>query len=317
MKINFISGVVILGLIFSIHIAKVYAGVDSNGNGVAKTDPGEIKKTVDSLIKNKKTDREKIQVIYQWVRTNITYDEQHLKTYSTINFRDRSVDSTFFLRKGICMDFARLTCNMASLAGIKCEVVYGFGRYDERDFFRPPDELRHAWNAVYIDNKWLFMDPTWAGKNIKNNLVDNYFLVSPEAFIFSHFPDDKKWLLLNQSLTYDDFEKLPVVRSRFFEIIKTAPPKKGVYTTSNNFIVIEDLPIDSKIAANLEVRIVNTTTDDIEDADFTRVVQNGKSFLKVTIPEKGKYHVSIITQEKEDENLLIDVDLVTFLVERK
>lgn len=242
MKNNFIIAVVILCLIFSMHIAKANAGVDSNGNVVARIDPGEIKKTVDSLIKNKKSDREKIQAIYQWVRTNISYDEQRWKTYRTINFRDRSVDSTFYLRKGICMDFARLTCYMASLAGIKCEVVYGFGKYDEWAFFRPPDELRHAWNAVYIDNKWLFMDPTWAGKNSKYNLVDNYFLVSPEAFIYSHFPDDKKWLLLNQSLTYDDFEKLPVVRSRFFETIKSAPPKKGVYTTSKDFIVIEDLP---------------------------------------------------------------------------
>src|SRR5882762_8818072 len=111
MKSNFISTVVILCLIFNLHIAK--ANDCCNGNDDPDVDPDKIVKTVDSLIKNKKTDREKIQAIYQWVRNNITYDEQRLKTYSTINFRDRSIDSTFYLRKGICMDFARLTCNMA------------------------------------------------------------------------------------------------------------------------------------------------------------------------------------------------------------
>lgn len=297
------------------HIAK--ANNCCYGIVVVESDSNEIIKTVDSLIKNKGSDREKIKAIYQWVSTNISYDYERLKTYETKDFQERSVCTTFNLRMGICMDYAQLTCYMLSVAKIKCEVIYGFGRSNEKDLFSPPDGLRHAWNAVFVDNKWLFMDPTWAGPNVKSDLFDDYFLISPEAFIFSHFPEDKKWLLLNRSLTYDEFEQLPLVSSHFYKFIKTDPPKKGFYTTDEDFIIINDLPVDSITAQKLKVTIMKTDSDDSDDADFTMIKQKESSFLKVKIPGKGKYYVSIIGGLPEEDGFTFYVNLISFFVERR
>lgn len=310
-----IKTVLLFCLMSSVHIARATNGC--GGIVIIGSDTNELLKTVDSLIKNKTSDREKIKAVYEWVTTNIHYDYEREKTYRTINFQERSVGTTFELKKGICSDFARLTSCMLAAAKIKCAVIYGFARGDEKDFFSPLDELRHAWNAVFVDNKWLFMDPTWASCNRGSDFGEDYFLISPEAFMFSHFPEDKNWLLLNRSLTYDEFEQLPIVSSHFYKFIKTDPPKKGVYTTDNDFIIINDLPIDSITAQQLNVTIMKTNSDDPNDAGYTMIEQNKRSFLKVKIPEKGKYYISIIGAQPEEDGLLLYVNLISFFVERK
>jgi hypothetical protein len=231
--------------------------------------------------------------------------------------QERSINETFELRKGICIDIARLTCYMLSAAKIKCEVISGFGKRNERDFLLPPDELRHAWNAVFLDNKWLFMDPTWAHSNLDVDSKDDDFLISPEWFIYSHFPEDKNWLLLSHPVSYSEFEQLPIVKSRYFRYLKVSPPRKGYYVTDKDFIIISDLPIDSNAVDKLTVRISKASENDFEVADFTLIKQGENCFFKINISENGKYYIRIAGKYQGEDDFAIDVELITILVERK
>ena len=45
---------------------------------------------------------------------------------------------------------------------------------------------------------------------------DHYFLTDPDKFIFEFFPMDPKWQLMEQKITIQEFEDLPLLRSTFF-----------------------------------------------------------------------------------------------------
>jgi len=56
---------------------------------------------------------------------------------------------------GVCIEYATLLNAMAKVAGIPAIIVNGLA-IGEKDKFEP-----HAWNALYVDNRWIFVDPTW------------------------------------------------------------------------------------------------------------------------------------------------------------
>jgi len=67
-------------------------------------------------------------------------------------------------RAGVCSEYATLFNAMARLASIPSSVVHGFalGEYDKFE--------SHAWNMIYIDNKWIHVDPTW---NLSKGIVSS------------------------------------------------------------------------------------------------------------------------------------------------
>lgn len=292
-----------------------------NGSNYPNRDSVKIVKTTDSLIKNQKSERDKIKAIYQWISTHIYYDWERAKTLTSGDFRDQSVDSTFILRKGICTDYSRLTKFMLSVANIRCEIINGYGRYIDDDFLRTESELKHAWNAVFLNNKWFFLDATWAAiLNKTDDAGSNFFLIEPKDFIYTHLPEDPTWTLLSQPVTFNDFEQFPMVKNGFFRIVKSTPPRKGVITTNTDFITIDDLYFSKKVSPELDVEIQKVASDNTEDPEYPEyeiISQKEKPALKIKLPQKGKFYVRIIAREKIGDNLFDDVNLITFLAERK
>ena len=58
-------------------------------------------------------------------------------------------------RAGVCSEYAKLLNAMARVAGIPAITVNGLALNDKGKF------EAHAWNALYVDNDWIFVDPTW------------------------------------------------------------------------------------------------------------------------------------------------------------
>lgn len=48
--------------------------------------------------------------------------------------------------------------------------------------------------------------------SIKYQYDEHYFLTDPEDFIREFFPNKTEWQLLNDPLTIQDFESMPLVR---------------------------------------------------------------------------------------------------------
>lgn len=105
---------------------------------------------------NFETDRDLIEYIYSTV-SSFEYDKEkalelvikpELFTFYTPNIGD-----TFSDKKGICFDLASTLVGSARLAGIPARMVYGY----VDDLI---EQYYHCWAEVYLDNQWVFMDPT-------------------------------------------------------------------------------------------------------------------------------------------------------------
>lgn len=98
------------------------------------------------------SDYDKAMAIYEWVCRNVYYDYD---AYNGVG--DVDGQSPLFAltdKRAVCGGYATLTAMLLQGAGIPARYVYGSSG----------TEL-HAWNYVYIDGKWSFMDATWGSGN--------------------------------------------------------------------------------------------------------------------------------------------------------
>jgi len=101
------------------------------------------------LVKGKKTDAEKVQVIYNYIITNIGYDNT-LAQNVTVDYLPQ-IDQTLKNGKDICYGYAALFAAMLRSEGIPTKMVMGKTTYVKE---------YHAWNEVFLDGKWVTIDPT-------------------------------------------------------------------------------------------------------------------------------------------------------------
>ena len=134
----------------------------------------EINKFAVNLVKDKNGTRDKAQLIYKWVGSEIVYDDE--KANRVLN-NDLQVKSgaipTFYSKSGICFDYACLFATMCRANGIKVRIITGQG-------FNGSSWVSHAWNAVYIEE-----EKTWIN-------VDSTFLIGGDYFDSKRFVMDHK-----------------------------------------------------------------------------------------------------------------------------
>ena len=95
--------------------------------------------------------------IGKFVHSYLQYDASYFGKLLTV---PEILDS----KKGVCAEFATLYNALARAAGIPSAVVYGYA-YGEYNKFES-----HAWNMVYANNTWFYVDPTW---NLLNGAVSS------------------------------------------------------------------------------------------------------------------------------------------------
>ena len=100
-------------------------------------------------------------------------------------------------------------------------------RFGEGSDDEPPP---HAWNAVYFSGGWRLMDCTWGAGRVNPHtrefepiLNEHFFMTDPDELIHTHFPHDEaeknyqKWQLLEEPISLDRFNTMPLLTSMFFE----------------------------------------------------------------------------------------------------
>jgi transglutaminase-like putative cysteine protease len=113
----------------------------------------------DQLTKNLETDKEKVEAIYNYIVTNIDYDNS--KARSVTNRYNPNGDVTLEEGKGICYDYASLTAAMLRSIGIPTKLVKGNSK---------ATRFYHAWNEVLIDDSWVIVDTTTDAAYISNGI---------------------------------------------------------------------------------------------------------------------------------------------------
>ena len=86
--------------------------------------------------------------IVNFVSSYIQYDLSYFAKLLT-------VEEILATKKGVCSEFATLFNALARAAKIPSSIVHGYA-WGEYDKFEP-----HAWNMIFVNNKWIYVDPTW------------------------------------------------------------------------------------------------------------------------------------------------------------
>ncbi len=153
------------------------------------------------------TDTKKVRAIYTWVANNIQYSSDSMHRVILNEDRYEKVSFAFRRKKGVCENFAAIFDDICMKSGLKSYIIEGYTRFN-----RLKDETGHAWNAVFVDNRWYLYDPTWDAGFEKNGQIigqsgTQYFQVAPQDFIQSHMPFDPMFQFVDYPLTYQEFNK--------------------------------------------------------------------------------------------------------------
>ncbi len=144
---------------------KVYLASVQNINWNSKMTA--IKKAAE-LTKGLKTDSQKINVIYQYLVNNISYDYDKLATLNSDYLPN--IDRTLASGRGICYDYASTFAAMLRSQGIPAKLVKGYS---------PDVDGYHAWNEIYNSEtgKWMTVDSTYDAQmkaaKVKYTMVKN------------------------------------------------------------------------------------------------------------------------------------------------
>lgn len=149
----------------------------------------EIINLAKKITKGCSSDMKKTRAIHDWVATNIAYDVDAL--YSG-NIKIYSALDTLSGKKAVCSGYANLTAALNRAVGIKTKIIHGEARNGSSD-----DYIGHAWNEMYIDDKWIIQDTTWDAGGVSRNgkfvfqLDHKYFDPNPKVFNKTHIKDEE------------------------------------------------------------------------------------------------------------------------------
>jgi transglutaminase-like putative cysteine protease len=126
------------------------------------------------LTKNVTDDLKKVELVYNYVIKNFTYDKEKAATVKSGYLPD--VDNILSIKKGICFDYAAVMATMLRSQNIPCKLVIGY-----------TGNMYHAWINVYSEktgwidgmiffdgSKWQLMDPTFASSSKQSSAIMKY-----------------------------------------------------------------------------------------------------------------------------------------------
>lgn len=205
---------------------------------------------------NFSNNEDKVKASFYWLAVNINYDiaalsssEKKYHFYYTDEadkqrkiktIQNKFIDATFLKRKGVCEEYALSLKKICDLLKIPCKVIHGNVRVDASEIGKVTQKTNHAWNLVYINKKWIFVDATWASgfqmNNKWNKKFNSYFYnTSKNKIVKTHYSDNLLWnrFFKQQSLT--TFYNQPIYKLRFLKSkAEIMYPKDGIIKRNNS-----------------------------------------------------------------------------------
>jgi len=257
----------------------------------------------------------KVKILHDWIADNIDYD---IDTYLAGGTPESSWQATLTRRKAFCQGYADLLQQFCKLASVPCETVSGYGR--GYGFSVGQQETlgrgNHAWNAVMIDKKWRLVDVTWDAGNIEGRAYRKqyntaYLFADPQGFVYTHFPEDARWQLLDRPLSAEEFKALPFLEGRFFsQGLRLSTPLRRMQPCGESIQFSIAAPDDVLVMAQLDAP-GNTDADKFAARTQVRRDCNGANVL-VTFPAAGPWGVKILTKARKDRGLYWQAGLLEF-----
>lgn len=112
-----------------------------------------VNQIVDEVVKNipeEYDEYEKTKYLYEWVVRNTEYDLEAPE--------NQEVTSVFINKVSVCAGYSRAFQMLCSRAGIDCTYVTGTA-----------NDGGHAWNLMYLEGNYFWIDATWGEISMKND----------------------------------------------------------------------------------------------------------------------------------------------------
>lgn len=240
--------------------------------------------------------KDQVRAMYMWEANYIDYNtkgRRHPKNFNP------SASEALTSRMTTDEGYANLFKAMCDLAHIDCKVIKGLAKTDPRNIGGKlsPKWNKHYWNAVNIDGTWYLLDVAWsAGKTDRKyrfytkSFTDAWFFTDRELFAMSHYPDDKKWQMLDTPLNKSVFTGAPIVGTSAIinEVYPVSGKRgniRGKADTTKKMVFEVGNPALIK-----SVTVTNRTTERIP-AQYT--IQDGLMYVDVPFKAEGDYPFNI------------------------
>lgn len=273
----------------------------------------DLDKLANDLTRGLDTDHEKVRAIFTWISGNIGYDTKaaHKKS-STVSFtysteeelqqllaeeNERVILEVLNKKKGVCEGYARLFKTLCDKCDIRAEVINGYARNRPSSIGKEvTGRSNHAWNAVFLYDKWYLLDVTWGSgytdpgvTKFTKEFRPGYFLTPPEKLIMDHYPDDADWQLLNRKVTRKEFFNYPLVKAGFLKYnISDYHPEQGTIIAKRGKAIIFEFTSDKNINQILIHKHNQKYSDEVNYGK-----NGGKYQFQYTLENKGTLYLTI------------------------
>ena len=261
--------------------------------------PPAQEKTLDSLARYlcppHYTEMQKARSIFRWIGARIRYDVPALRSG---NFPSQDAEAVLQRRTAVCDGYSRLFVALGERAGLDVIRVVGhspFNRLVLGTARGAGDDPGHAWNAVLLGGRWRLCDPTWGAGAVdpdgafRAEFNDFWFCTPPKYFVFSHFPDEQRWQLLDSPISRAAFEAFPAMRSGFFRYgLKSAQPLRDPLRIDKEARVEMTCPEEVVTMS----RLYDASGKLVEGGAFSESPV-GLSRTRVRPPRAGKYQLRL------------------------
>jgi transglutaminase/protease-like cytokinesis protein 3 len=261
-----------------------------------------IPELADLLAKNAPSEADKARIIYAWITQHISYDVAAFhNAIENNNYPKVDAEQVLRDRTTICSGYSNLYQALAEAMNLESVIVAGYAKGATPANDVRFEKVNHAWNSVRIDGAWYLLDATFGAGSVQNDQFafeynPSYFATAPQQFLNNHFPEDQGWQLLAQTATRLEFDNLPNISSRFYNL--------GLATVSHpNYQITAANRLDIQLQAPQDiVAIAELKQNNIISADNTVLVnRHGENIIvSVAPPNIGTYDLTIFAKQKDD-----------------
>jgi hypothetical protein len=303
----------------------VFHNVDTHAMEVSKLEHASFRDILWHLIyaRDITNELDKARAIFLWLCS---------KDLSKLNFSNVEKGSPeeilMNLQRGQTT-YARVYETLCSYAGLLCKTLTGYAKGAE---YKPGMKFagtqgQHSWNAVKVNGTWQLVDCHWAARrvvgkklekaaskleitsdNVRYELDEYYFMPAPTQLIFTHFPEDPSWQLLEDIITVDDFQNLVPVKPAFFKygLELDSHTDATIYTPGEDITIQIKCP--PKMAKSLRFTFNLTYEDGREQYQNIKLnrfamqeLVAAVAYLTVRLPEKGAYQMVIYAKDLDQQ----------------
>ncbi|MDR0540206.1 MAG: hypothetical protein LBG74_06870 [Spirochaetaceae bacterium] len=268
-----------------------------------------LPQVVAALLNRSTTLFHKVKIMHDWICDNIAYDYAMLSS-GKIDGQDYA--QVLQKKKAVCVGYANLLKKMCDIAGIEAIVIEGSLKSKEYGWTGKVPSGDHAWNGVFINNKWYLVDATLDAGLVVNmkafvrQYSTEYLFLDSRSFLYTHFPKKPELQYYGPALSTLAFEQEAAVPGMFFQYGLSLDKDAPYETTPAANSVYRFNIYHSKLNVNIISDIQGAETY-WEDSKEKGVKTTAVSYLLPT-PPSGSYMCSIKARYNDEMGFPRNVD---------